>query len=67
MDLGEHLEGHHCLGGPIFNAEGRAIASLWITGPGQRLSLARMSELVPTVKEACAMATAALNPRANLR
>lgn len=66
MDVGEHLEGHHCLGAPIFDADGRAVASLWITGPGQRLSLARMNELAPTVKKACAMATAALNPRANL-
>lgn len=60
VDAGEHLEGHHCLGAPIFDAEGRAIASLWITGPSQRLSEDRMMKLVPVVKKAGQMATAAL-------
>ncbi|WP_395730336.1 IclR family transcriptional regulator [Prosthecobacter sp.] len=59
-DVGEHLEGHHCLAAPIFDAEGNAIASLWITGPSQRLSEERMLKLAAVVKKAGAMATAAL-------
>jgi len=60
VDVGEHLEGHHCLAAPIFDTEGNAIASLWITGPSQRLSEDRMLKLAPVVKKAGAMATAAL-------
>ncbi len=60
-DEGEHLEGHHCLGAPIIDASGHAIASLWITGPSQRLGLERMRKLAPTIKRAGRMASAALN------
>ncbi len=60
VDEGEHLEGHHCLGAPIFDAEGKAIASLWITGPSQRLSSERMAELAPVAKKAGEMASSAL-------
>lgn len=62
VDAGEHMEGHHCLGAPIFDAEGYPMASLWITGPSQRLSEERMTKLAPVVKKAGAMVTAALNP-----
>lgn len=64
VDAGEHLEGHHCLGAPILDAEGLAIASIWITGPSQRLSEERMMKLAPTVKKAGRMVTTSLNPRA---
>ncbi len=67
VDAGEHLEGHNCLGAPIFDADGIAIASLWITGPSQRLSEERMIELAPVVKRAGDLATAALNPQATAR
>ncbi len=60
VDAGEHLEGHNCLAAPIFDAEGHAIASLWITGPSQRLSEERMTKLASVVKKAAAMATTAL-------
>lgn len=59
-DLGEHLEGHHCLGAPIFDREDRAVASLWITGPSQRLDEGRIAALADTVVEAGRMATRAL-------
>ncbi len=61
VDAGEHLEGHHCLGAPILDAEGKAIASLWISGPSQRLSEERLAKLAPVVKKAGVMATSALN------
>jgi DNA-binding IclR family transcriptional regulator len=61
VDVGEHLEGHHCLGAPILDARGSAIASLWISGPSQRLTEDRLAKLAPVVKKAGAMATSALN------
>jgi DNA-binding IclR family transcriptional regulator len=67
VDAGEHLEGHHCLGAPILDAGGNAIASLWITGPSQRLSEERMTKLAPTVKKAGGMVTTSLNPYAAKR
>jgi DNA-binding IclR family transcriptional regulator len=59
-DAGEHLEGHHCLGAPIFDAEGIAVASLWITGPSQRLSEDLMLKVSPAARRAGEMASAAL-------
>jgi DNA-binding IclR family transcriptional regulator len=67
VDAGEHLEGHHCLGAPILDADGNAIASLWITGPSQRLSEERMVKLAPVAKKAGRMATAALRGGALIR
>jgi DNA-binding IclR family transcriptional regulator len=61
VDAGEHLEGHHCLGSPILDPEGNAIASLWISGPSQRLSEDRLVKLAPVVKKAGLMASNALN------
>lgn len=59
-DLGEHLEGHHCLGVPVFDRDDRAVASIWITGPSQRLDEARIAALASTVIEAGRIATRAL-------
>ena len=44
------------------DAEGNAIASLWISGPSQRLPEERLVKLAPVVKKAGAMASTALNP-----
>ncbi len=60
VDAGEHLEGHHCLGAPVLGACGNAVASLWITGPSQRLPEDRMLKLAPVIKKAGRMATDAL-------
>ena len=38
MDLGEGVEGHHCLGAAVRDAEDRPVASVWITAPAARLS-----------------------------
>jgi len=59
-DLGEHLEGHHCLGAAILDRSGSALASIWITGPSQRLDEGRIEELAPIVKEAGRLASSAL-------
>ncbi len=60
-DLGEHLEGHHCLGVPVLDSTGNAVAGLWITGPSQRLSEERIVKLVPIIIEAGKMASGILN------
>jgi DNA-binding IclR family transcriptional regulator len=60
MDLGETMEGHHCLGAPIFDAKEKPIASLWITAPAPRLSEADGERLAPAVIRAAHMVTEVL-------
>ena len=60
MDLGETVEGHHCLGAPVFDADGRPLASIWITAPTPRLSEADGERLAPHVIKAAQMITEAL-------
>jgi DNA-binding IclR family transcriptional regulator len=60
MDLGETMEGHHCLGAPIFDANEKPIASLWITAPAPRLSEADGERLAPAVIRAAHMVTEVL-------
>jgi IclR family acetate operon transcriptional repressor len=61
-DLGEHVEGLHCLAAPIFGADGHAIASVWVTGPSHRLSEDRMQELCGRVVEAGQRISETLHP-----
>ncbi|MEI6712260.1 MAG: IclR family transcriptional regulator [Verrucomicrobiota bacterium] len=60
MDLGETLEGLHCLGAPIWNAEGRVCASVWITSPAPRLDKAAELGHAPAVIEAASRISQAL-------
>ena len=46
------LDGLHCLGAPIWNAEGRVCASVWITSPAPRLDNAAEHRHAPAVIEA---------------
>ncbi len=59
-DLGEGLEGYHCLGAPVFDAEGEAFASVWITAPAVRLTPAKIRNHAPAVIKAAQMITEAL-------
>lgn len=52
MDQGETLEGLHCLGAPVWNAEGRVTASVWITSPAPRLDEEAARAHAPFVIEA---------------
>lgn len=61
MDLGETVEGHHCLGAPIFDADGRPLASIWITAPAPRLSEADGEKVAPAVIKAAQMIAEALH------
>ncbi|MFM9196761.1 MAG: IclR family transcriptional regulator [Planctomycetia bacterium] len=60
MDLGETMEGHHCLAAPIFDANEKVIASLWITAIAPRLSEAEGERLAPAVIRAAQMVTEVL-------
>jgi len=52
LDLGEGIEGHHCIGAPVFDGEQRPIASVWITAPAPRIRERDQGRLAPFVKEA---------------
>jgi len=60
MDVGETMEGHHCLGAPIFDANEKVIASLWITAIAPRLTEADGARLAPAVIRAAHMVTEVL-------
>jgi DNA-binding IclR family transcriptional regulator len=60
MDLGEGVEGHHCLGAPVFDAEERPIASIWITAPASRLTEHDGKRLAPQVIDAANAVTSGL-------
>ena len=49
MDLDEGLEGHHSLGAPVFDAEGKGFGSVWITATALRLTKADQARLAPFV------------------
>ena len=38
VDMGEELSGVRCIGAPIYNMAGKIAASVWISGPAERLS-----------------------------
>ncbi|MEN6455240.1 MAG: IclR family transcriptional regulator [Prolixibacteraceae bacterium] len=44
LDMGEELSGIRCIGAPIFNMTGKIAASIWITGPAERLADRLMEE-----------------------
>lgn len=54
VDRGEELEGLHCVAAPIFNHRGYPLASIWITGPAERLRLELFDPMASYVMEAAA-------------
>ena len=62
-DLSEHVEGLHCVGGPVLDAAGLAIGSIWVTGISQRMSEERIQKIAPMVVKACAKATQRITGR----
>lgn len=55
MDLGETMEGHHCLGAPILDANQLPVASIWITAISRRLTEQDAERLAPKVIQAAEM------------
>lgn len=60
LDLGEGIEGHHCIGAPVFDLENRPLASVWITAPAPRIQKSDQTRLAPHVMEAARRITAEL-------
>jgi DNA-binding IclR family transcriptional regulator len=44
IDRGEELSGVRCIGAPIYNMAGKIAASVWISGPAERLSDTSIAE-----------------------
>ncbi|WP_297911857.1 IclR family transcriptional regulator [Thiomonas sp.] len=52
IDRGEHEEGIVCVAAPIFDRQGRPVASVSVTAPAVRMDEARVAALVPEVRSA---------------
>lgn len=53
VDIAEELEGVHCIAAPVFNYTGNLAASIWITGPAERLPQKDFEKLgAETLKQA---------------
>ncbi len=37
IDIGEEVDGMHCVGAPVFDRNGYPIAAIWMTGPSDRV------------------------------
>ncbi len=58
IDDAEREEGVRCIAAPIFDARGRAIAAVSVSGPSLRLSLTKLEALAdPIIKTASAIST----------
>lgn len=60
MDLGETVEGHHCLGAPILDASDYPVAAIWLTAIAPRLTEADGQRLAPKVIRAADMVSQVL-------
>ena len=60
-DIGENLAGHNCVAAPVLDAQGQAIASIWLTGTSLRLSPERIAKVAPMVVKAAQLITRSLN------
>jgi len=52
LDLGEHMEGVHCVAAPLFGPGRRPVASITVTGPVARMPMDLMQEMGPVTREA---------------
>lgn len=51
LDRGEESETFACAAAAVFDHRGHPVAAIWISGPSDRVTLARLKKLGPTVKE----------------
>jgi len=49
LDRGEQLSGIHCVAAPVFNRHGYPVASLWVTGPNDRIRRSDFPEVAGQV------------------
>ncbi len=45
VDRAEEIEGCHCVGAPVLDARGYPAASIWVTGPGNRMPISSFPSL----------------------
>jgi DNA-binding IclR family transcriptional regulator len=50
LDRAEQVHGAHCIGAPVFNQYGYPIASIWTTGPSDRLPKSQLPTLGKTIR-----------------
>jgi DNA-binding IclR family transcriptional regulator len=51
IDVSEQIEGCHCVGVPVFDAERKVVAALWTTGPSSQLPVRRFPEIADIMKK----------------
>ncbi|HRT29112.1 MAG TPA: IclR family transcriptional regulator [Kiritimatiellia bacterium] len=54
IDNGEEYAGIYCVGAPVFDRSGYPLASVWVTGPGNRVKPEQIPEIGQTVKDGAA-------------
>ena len=57
VDFAEELEGIHCAAAPVFDAEGRLVAAVVVTGPSDRIPASRLEALGREVRAAAGRIT----------
>ncbi len=60
IDKGEEIKGVNCVGAPVFDAHGYPIASIWITGPSERIRNDELELVGKTVRGYADMISARL-------
>ncbi len=63
LDRSEEIEGCHCVAAPVFDAEGKVVAAVWITGPSGRLTVRDLHAAAPAVIVAAGAIAAALSEK----
>jgi DNA-binding IclR family transcriptional regulator len=51
IDLGEEIEGIHCVAAPIFNRHGFPTAAIWTTGPAERMPENKIHNIAKKVSQ----------------
>lgn len=57
IDVSEQLEGCHCVGVPVFDAEHQVIAGLWATGPSSQLPVRNFEQVADILRKGSAEIT----------
>lgn len=60
LDKGEEINGVNCVGAPVFDAHGYPVASIWITGPSERIRNEQLDEVGKLVRSYADMISARL-------
>ena len=60
FDKGEEINGVNCVGAPVFDAHGYPVASIWITGPSERIRNEQLDEVGKLVRSYADMISARL-------